>query len=247
MNRAHASNIFWSGFEAATSGALSFASAFIVARMVGPAEVGIGAAVVAVHVLLWVAVNALFADPLVQRVSVDDAAFSSAFWASIAVGCAAALLQFALAHPIAWWLGDDRLVPMSALLALPLPLVGASGPIQGLLTRNRAYKVLAGRTLIGQGLGTITGIVTALAGAGAWALVAQQLVISTAGALALLLRCPNRPRWIVRSQDLRDMLRIGLPLTASTLVQHGRYRLFALLIGGTAGAAALGQVHMGSG
>ena len=43
---------------------------------------------------------------------------------------------------------------------------------------------------------------------------------------------------------LRDLLRIGLPLTASTLVQHGRYRLFALLIGGTAGAAALGQVHM---
>jgi O-antigen/teichoic acid export membrane protein len=27
-------------------------------------------------------------------------------------------------------------------------------------------------------------------------------------------------------------------------VQHGRYRLFALLIGGTAGAAALGHVHM---
>ena len=40
------------------------------------------------------------------------------------------------------------------------------------------------------------------------------------------------------------MLRIGLPLTASTLVQHGRYRVFALLIGGTAGSAALGQVHM---
>jgi O-antigen/teichoic acid export membrane protein len=40
------------------------------------------------------------------------------------------------------------------------------------------------------------------------------------------------------------MLRIGLTLTASTLIQHGRYRLFALLIGGTAGAAVLGQVHM---
>ena len=46
------------------------------------------------------------------------------------------------------------------------------------------------------------------------------------------------------TQRLRELLRIGLPLTASTLVQHGRYRLFALLIGGTAGAAALGQVHM---
>ena len=59
--------MFWSGFEAAASATLSFASAFIVARLVGPSEVGIGAAVVAVHVLLWVAVNALFADALVQR------------------------------------------------------------------------------------------------------------------------------------------------------------------------------------
>jgi PST family polysaccharide transporter len=244
MNRAQASNVFWSGFEAATSAALSFASAFVVARLVGPSEVGIGAAVVAVHVLLWVAVNALFADPLVQRASVDDASFSSALWACVAVGCFAAVLQVGLAQPIAWWLADNRLVSMSILLALPMPLVGAAGPVQGLLTRNRAYKALAGRTLIGQGLGTMTGIAAALAGAGAWALVLQQVVVSSVGALALLVRCPSRPRFIVRRQDLHDMLSIGLPLTASTLIQHGRYRLFALLIGGTAGATALGQVHM---
>jgi O-antigen/teichoic acid export membrane protein len=241
---AYAGNVFWSGFEAAASAVLSFVSVFVVARLIGPSEVGIGAAVVAVHVLLWVAVNALFADPLVQRPSVDDATFSSAFWASIAVGSAAALLQLASAQPIAWWLEDGRLAAMSALLALPLPLVGAAGPIQGLLTRQRAYRVLAGRTLVGQGLGTVTGITVALAGGGAWALVLQQLVVSSAGALALLLRCPSRPRCVVSRQALHGMLRIGLPLTASTLVHNGRYRLFALLIGGTAGAAALGQVHM---
>ena len=83
----------------------------------------------------------------------------------------------------------------------------------------------------------------ALAGAGAWALVVQQLVISGGGALALLLRSPAAGP-IVSRQILRELLRIGLPLTASTLVQHGRYRLFALLIGGTAGASSLGQVHM---
>jgi O-antigen/teichoic acid export membrane protein len=53
-----------------------------------------------------------------------------------------------------------------------------------------------------------------------------------------------RLRGPVDRGGLREMLRVGLPLTASTLVQHGRYRLFALLIGATAGAAALGQVHM---
>ena len=37
---------------------------------------------------------------------------------------------------------------------------------------------------------------------------------------------------------------LALPLTASTLVLTARYRLFALLLGGTAGATALGETHM---
>ncbi len=155
MNRSHASNVFWSGSEAAISASLSFVSAFVVARLVGPAEVGIGAAAVAVHVLLWVGVNALFADALVQRSEVDDTTFSTAFVMSALVGCGAALAQVAAAHPLAWSLSDHRLVTMSLLLAVPLPLVGAAGPIQGLLTRQRAYRALAFRTVIGQGLGTL--------------------------------------------------------------------------------------------
>ena len=244
MNRSHASNVFWSGSEAAISASLSFVSAFVVARLVGPAEVGIGAAAVAVHVLLWVGVNALFADALVQRSVVDDTTFSTAFVMSALVGCGAALAQVAAAHPLAWSLSDHRLVTMSLLLAVPLPLVGAAGPIQGLLTRQRAYRTLAFRTVIGQGLGTLVGIGSALAGAGAWALVLQQCVISGAGALALLLRTPTRPGLTVSWPRLRELARIGLPLTASTLIYHCRYRLFALLIGATAGAATLGQVHM---
>ena len=116
MNRAHVGNVFWSGLEAASSAALSFASAFVVARLVGPSEVGIGAAAVALHVLLWVVVNALFADALVQRLTLDDATFSSAFWASILIGGFAAILLLAIGQPIARWLDDARLVPMSAML-----------------------------------------------------------------------------------------------------------------------------------
>ena len=43
---------------------------------------------------------------------------------------------------------------------------------------------------------------------------------------------------------MRSLLTVGVPLTASTLVLIARYRLFAVLIGGTAGAAVLGQVHV---
>ena len=84
--------------------------------------------------------NALFADPLAQRAALDDASFSSAFWASAAVGGVAAVVQGVLGQPLAWWLGDGRLIPMCVLLAPPMLLVGAAGPVQGLLIRDRAYR-----------------------------------------------------------------------------------------------------------
>lgn len=244
MNRNSAANVFWSGSEAAISAALSFVSAFIVARLIGPAEVGIGAAVVAVHVLLWIAVTALLADALVQRRVLEEATFSSAFTISLGVGAIAALIQVGTAYPLGWSMPDHRLIPMSLMLAVPLPLAGAAGPVQGVLTRERDYRALALRAIVGQGLGTIIGVAAALRGNGAWALILQQFVSSAGGAIILLLRCPRWPCLTVNRKCLLELLRIGVPLTASTLVYHGRYRLFALLIGGTAGAAALGQVHM---
>jgi PST family polysaccharide transporter len=236
--------VFWSGLEAGCAATLSFASAFLIARLVGPSELGIGAAVVAPQVLLCVAVNALFADAIAQRAELDEATASSAFWASVAVGCAAALVQALLGTLLAGWMSDARLPAMALVLALPLPLVGAGGAAQGLLTAQRRYRDLAGRTIVGQGLGTAIGVGLALAGAGAWAVVAQQAATSCVGAAALLVRAGWRPRLLCRAGPVRALLAVGGPLVCATLVQHGRYRLFALVIGEIAGPAALGQVHL---
>jgi PST family polysaccharide transporter len=236
--------VFWSGLEAGCAGLLSFASAFLIARIVGPSELGIGALVVAPQVLLCVAVNALFADAIAQRAVLEEEAASSAFWASVAVGCAAALVQAAMGPLLALSMDDARLPAMALLLALPLPLVGAGGAAQGILTSQRRYRALAGRTIVGQGLGTAVGVALALAGAGAWAVVVQQATTSCIGALALLVRSDWRPRLCCRLSAVRPLLAVGLPLVSATLVQHGRYRLFAMVIGDMAGPATLGQVHL---
>jgi polysaccharide transporter, PST family len=141
-------------------------------------------------------------------------------------------------------LDDARLIPMTLLLALPLPFVGMGGAIQGLQTRNRRYRALAARTLIGQGAGMAVGIGLAYRHAGAWAPVVQQAVGSLLSALVLIAGAGWLPRLVCRWSSVISLLRIGLPLTASTLVQLGRYRLFVLVIGATAGAAPLGEVHM---
>jgi PST family polysaccharide transporter len=235
---------FWSGLEAGVAGILSIVTSFVVARIVGPGEFGIGAAAVAVNVVLWVVVNALFADALVQRETINERVLSSALWASVGVGCVAMLLQGAAGWGLAAMLDDRRLIPMALLLAAPLPLVGAGGVIQGLLTRERAYRRLALRTLIGQGLGTAIGTCAAFAGAGGWALVCQQAVTASCGALALLIARDWTPSRCLDWPLVRSLLAVGVPLTASTLILIARYRLFAVLIGGTAGAVVLGEVHI---
>ena len=237
-------HIFWSCLEAASGGLLSILSAFVIARLIGPAELGVGAAAASVHVLLWVAVNAMFADALVQRATMDDTVASSAFWASCATGLLAMPVQAGAGWLLAGLLHDHRLIPMALLLALPLPLVGAGGAMQGILTRARGYRALAARTVLGQGSGAAVGIVLASHGAGAWAPVVQLAVSSAVGGAVLVITAGWRPRMVFSVAAARALLRVGLPLTASTLVQLGRYRLFAILIGGTAGAAALGRVHV---
>lgn len=160
------------------------------------------------------------------------------------IGVGAGLAQAATGLGLRAAVGDARLLPMSVVLAAVLPLVGAAGAVQGLLTRNSRYKLLAGRTIIGQGAGTVVGIACALHGAGAWSMVFQQATTSSVGALVLLVRARWRPPLSCRWSAVRDMLSLGGPLTLSTLVLHGRYRLFAVLIGSTAGPAVLGEVHL---
>ena len=234
----------WPAVEAAGSGLLSVIAAFAIARAIGPGELGIGAAAVAGNVLFWIAANALFADAIVQRPSLDAIARSSACWASFATGCAAAGAQAGWGYALAWMLDEPRLAAMSAVLALPLPLVGLAGAAQGFLTRDRRYRALAIRSLGGQAAGAAAGLWLAMRGHGAWAPVAQQAAACTVSSAILLGLVRWHPRAVFRWDVTWDLLRIGLPLTASTLVQIGRYRLFALLIGGTAGAGALGHIHM---
>jgi O-antigen/teichoic acid export membrane protein len=87
-------------------------------------------------------------------------------------------------------------------------------------------------------------MVAALAGAGAWAMTMQQFVTSVVGAATLLVAAGWRPSAVWQARPVRELLRTGLPIALSTLTQHGRYRLFALLVGGTAGTVALGYLHM---
>ena len=159
---------FWSALEAWIAGTLSLVTSFLCGAPDRPGGAGdrrrghggecgaLGRGERAVRRRAGAARGAWSADGCLQ-----------AFWASGRVGRggrpgAGRERLMALRGP----LDDARLLPMAVALALPLPLVGGAGVIQGLLTRERAYMRLALRTIIGQGLGCAVGICRGAGGRG---------------------------------------------------------------------------------
>jgi len=105
----------------------------IIARWIGPEAVGLSAAVIAPHVVLWVLASGLLADALVQRAEIDGRVTSSAFRAGLTLGGAAALVQATIGWLLARVFPEPGMAPMALVLAASLPLVGMAGVAQGLL------------------------------------------------------------------------------------------------------------------
>jgi PST family polysaccharide transporter len=88
------------------------------------------------------------------------------------------------------------LVPITAAMVVP----------EALLRRQLQFRAIAVRTLVGGVVGGAAGVGLALAGAGVWALVVQQLVIGVVGLAVLWIVCPWRPSRPVRWGAIRDLL-----------------------------------------
>ena len=203
----------------------------------GPAELGIGAAAVAVHVLLWVGVNALFADAIVQRPELDETRHRARSGRRSRVGFAAAALQAASGWLLAAALArspPDR--ACRCCLPCRCPWWAPAAWCRAMLTRGRAYKVLAGRAVIGQGLGHRSpGSPRLSPGQGPGRSCCSNASPPPSARSCSSCGRAGAPALCCAARRSSPCCARGCHCRPATLVQQSRYRVFALLIGGTAG------------
>lgn len=140
-----------------------------------------------------------------------------------------------------------------AQLKLILPVLGATfllrslGATHSTLAQKRldfrARTVAQMADVIVRGA---TGISLALAGAGAWALVAGYVVGTLAWTVTLWAVVPWRPRPRIRRDHLRELLRFGTALTGISIVAALTLNIDKLAIGRTLGPAPLGLYALAS-
>ncbi len=212
----------------------------VLARLLAPHDFGLVAMAV-----VFTALSAQLADlglgpALVQRPELSEGHKSTAFWSAGAIAVALCSLFFVGAPLVGAFYGTAGVVPIVRALGLGLVL-GFPESIYGYLFERRlSFRVIAVRRLAGVALGGAAGITLALQGAGAWALVAEQLVRTATGSALYMVSSGWRPRARPSWKLLGELWSYSRSIVGYRLVNYFNRNLDNLLIGRYLGSAALG-------
>ncbi len=219
---------------------LQVGSTVVLARLISPTEYGLVSMIVALIGIGDALMNLGLSQATIQRTDVTHGQVNVFFWLQAAVGAGLTALVVATAPAIAHFYDDDRIVPLAMALAFTFVLNGLAAQHQAVLARQMRFGVLALIDVLGLLLGAIAAVVLALGGAGAWALVVMTMatpVLRVALSWPASGWSPGRPR---RAPGVAPMVRFGLSLTFTNVLDYTAQNIDNVLLGRFYGPATLG-------
>ena len=136
LRRRAAKGVFWTAASNWGNELTRLLVFVILARVLDPKDFGLVAFALVFIGMTQVVADQGMADALVQRKDLDPAHFDSAFWMNVAFGIFLAAILAGLAIPISRAVGEPRLAPVVAVLALSIPISSLNLVQRALMTRE---------------------------------------------------------------------------------------------------------------
>lgn len=237
-------SLIWALVESGGLSLLSLLVLFVVARLVGPEELGLVSIALGIVQVLTVVLETSLHDAIVQRQDLGEEHLDSAFWF-----CSGMSLAFVagcwFAAPLAAGIFDaPGLTDLLRVVAFGLAMTGIGSVPIAVLRRNFLFKQIAMRSLYARLGGAAAGIGLAAVGYGVWALVVQYLIQATVNGLLVWPACPWRPKLRFSKRRLRELISYGALSVGSRIVWISSIRLFTLLVGYFLGVATVGYLNI---
>jgi teichuronic acid exporter len=223
---------------------LATAFTFVLAAMLGPHDFGLMAMGLAFVALIQVVLEQGISTAIIQRDKLDDEHLDSAFWLNLAWCLLLAGVTVALSG---WWAAaNDAPELQNVLIALSGLLViwGLMIVQMSILQRDMRFRELAAAWNVGALVGGGVGVALALAGAGVWAFVCQQLVMDAIALVLMWFGVSWRPRARFSRPHARELLGFSTNVFVANLGGFVNRRADALLIGLFFGPTAVGLYRL---
>jgi teichuronic acid exporter len=216
----------------------------LLAALLGPRPFGVVAMALVYLGLIELVLEQGLSTAIIQREDLEPGHLDSAFWMNF-VWC---LLLAGVSVAASGWWADVNDTPELAgvirALSLMLVLTGLLIVQQAVLIRELDFKTLAIRSNIASLLGGGLGLALALAGAGVWSLVAQQLTMEGTAAVLLWRLGSWRPRLRFSPAHARQLLAFSADVFVGNVGNFVARRADALLMGIFFGPVAVGLYRL---
>lgn len=212
----------------------------VLIRLLSPAEYGLITMILIISNFANILVDFGFGPAIIQKQDITQTDLSSVFWLNLMLGCLTTILVIVLAPFIAQFYETPLLENITYILA-PIFFITSFNVVQRmLLSKNIDFKSLAKIELFAPIFAGIVAIVLAWQGWGVWSLVAQQLALFGAMAIALWWINPWRPTWEFSLASIKSMTEFSLNLFANQSLNYWLQQLDQIIIGKFYASADLG-------
>lgn len=239
------SSLFWKFFERFGSSLASLVVQIVMARLLMPEDYGLLAIILVFVNLGDILVKSGLPSALVQTPEASEEDFSTVFWISFIVSLVLFAVIFFLAPLIAWLYQSQGIIwPLRAMGLLLV--IGAFNGVQGArVTREMVFRKTFVATIVSVFVSGALGIALAFAGAGLWALVAQQLTYSAVYFFVLRAQVRWWPQLVFDGRRAKELFLFGWKLLAAGFISTAYSGLSNLIVGKQFSADMLGILSQG--
>jgi O-antigen/teichoic acid export membrane protein len=221
-----------------------FVTIAVLTRLIAPADFGVVAAASTITPMVLLLADLGLSTYIVQAKDVDSRILSTGFWFSVTAGTVLAVGLALLAPLIADAFNIEGSAAVLRAMSLSVLITVVSSVPIALMRRRMLFRLLAIQGAAAAIAAQTVAVVVALAGGGAWALVAQLLVgQAVIGTLAW-----RSAGWVPRREFsarlFASMAQFGIKVVAVDIVATIRVTLEAAIISNALGAAALGYLSI---
>jgi O-antigen/teichoic acid export membrane protein len=215
-------------------------SSLVLVRLLSPSQYGLAGMALIFSSLVLMLSDLSMGAALVQRREITETDRSTVFWCSAAIGTCLTLGGLAVSGVLAAFYRHPAVQPLFAVVSLSFVLVALQTTPASLLQREMRFRAIHVRVATAAVVSSIAGVIAALLGAGAWALIVQQIAMTGTGTILIWATSRWRPSFTFSRKSLRDLGGYGLNLLGANVLNYARNNADNLLVGRFLGSAALG-------
>lgn len=238
--------LLWKFAERISAQGVSFLVSVVLARILMPSDYGSVALILVFINIANVFVTSGFSTALVQKKDADSVDFSTNFYCSLCMSVLVYAVLFLAAPWIASFYEMPELIQILRVFALKIPLSAYSAIQHAYVERNMLFKRYFFSTLGGTLISGAVGIVMAICGFGAWALIAQYFTNTIVDILVLSITVPWHPKLAFSWKSAKSMMNYGWKILAADLSGTFFDQLRSLIVGKTYTSADLAFYNKGN-